>query len=123
MFTFIYIYIYIYIYTPVYKNVAILRYIRYIYAFCFLIKKVRQEACIFHAERTMKKNRKARHYHVVNKSTASCAYGIHFKQSYKLLEGNGTVLNGFNRELVKLSRSSSHFEAQWLLLQTGKCIN
>ena len=25
---------------------------------------------------------KARHYHVVNKSTASCAHGIHFKQSY-----------------------------------------
>ena len=39
------------------------------------------------------KKRKATHYHVVNKSTASCAYVFHFKQSCKLLEGNGTVLN------------------------------
>ena len=69
------------------------------------------------------KNRKARHYHVGNKGTASCAYGVHIKQSHKLFEGNETVFNRFNRELFKLSRSSLYFEAQWLLLQTGKCIN
>lgn len=69
------------------------------------------------------KNRKARHYHVGNKGTASCAHGVRIKQSHKLFEGNGTVFNRFNREFFKLSRCSSYFEAQWLLLQTGKCIN
>ena len=44
----------IYIYTPVFKNVAISKYIWYIYAFCFLIRKVRHEACVFHAEGTMR---------------------------------------------------------------------
>ena len=42
----------IYIYTPVFKNVAI--YMIYIYAFCFLIRKVRHETCVFHAEGTMR---------------------------------------------------------------------
>ena len=40
IYMYLYIDVYIYIYTPVFKNVAISSYIWYIYAFCFLIKKV-----------------------------------------------------------------------------------